>query len=75
LDRLAASPLKEAASAARVALTLRDDNAIMAAAEALRLTAAAHNISADQALAALVTAGVAFQPSQLPAGSSQGTRP
>jgi uncharacterized membrane protein YccC len=75
LDRLAASPLKEAASAARAALALRDDNAIMAAAEALRLTAAEHNISADQALAALVTAGIAFQPSQRPTDSSQGTQP
>jgi uncharacterized membrane protein YccC len=75
LDRLAASPLKEAASAARAALTLRDDNAIMAAAEALRLIAAEHNISADQALTALVTAGVAFQPSQLPTDFSQGKRP
>jgi hypothetical protein len=47
----------------------------MAAAEALRLIAAEHNISADQALAALVTAGVAFQPSQLPTDFSQGKRP
>ncbi|WP_426610476.1 FUSC family protein [Bradyrhizobium sp. McL0616] len=75
LDLLAASPLNEAASAARTALTLRDENAIMAAAEALRRTAAEHNISADQALAALVTAGVAFQPSQFPTDSSQGKRP
>ncbi|MBR0859976.1 FUSC family protein [Bradyrhizobium liaoningense] len=64
LDRMAEGPLAAAADEARAALALRDGRAILAAAEALRRTAAQAHASADPALAALVPAGIAFAASQ-----------
>ncbi|MCP3368000.1 FUSC family protein [Bradyrhizobium cajani] len=67
LDRLAEGPLAAAAHEARAALARRDGRAILAAAEALRRTAAQAHAAADPVLAALVPAGIAFAPSQTPA--------
>ena len=75
LGRLAASPLADAARAAQDALTLRNGRAILAAAEALRRAAAESNRFANSAVAELVLASVAFDPSQPATGSSQRKQP
>jgi hypothetical protein len=74
LDRLA-GPLAEPALAAQAALALRNGRAVLAAAEALRQAATRSNLSADSALATLVSASVAFAPAQPAIGLSQGERP
>jgi uncharacterized membrane protein YccC len=58
LDRFARGPLAEAAGAARAALAQRDPAAILAAAEAVRETAAQNQVSADPVCAVLVLASV-----------------
>ena len=58
LKRLTPGPLAEAANAARTAVTRRDARAILAAAEALRLAAAQHQVPANSACAVLVLASV-----------------
>ncbi|WP_315767041.1 MULTISPECIES: FUSC family protein [unclassified Bradyrhizobium] len=75
LDRLAASPLADAADAARTALASRNGRAILEAAQALRQAAAQRNLSVNPALAALVPAGFAFGPSQTLTSLNLGTRP
>ncbi|MBB4370472.1 putative membrane protein YccC [Bradyrhizobium sp. cir1] len=72
LDRLRQGPLAGAAQDARGALAQRNSGAILASAEALRQAAARSNLSANSAIAMLISASSAFAPSQ---SESQGERP
>ncbi|MBR0956542.1 FUSC family protein [Bradyrhizobium japonicum] len=71
LDRLTQGPLAHVAQEAREALAQRNGAAILAAAEALRRAAARSNLSANSAIAMLIPASSALEPSQSP---SQGER-
>lgn len=70
LDRLRQGPLAGAAQDAREALAERNGDAILAAAAALRQTAARSGLSADAAIALLIPASHAFAPLQ-PSGRGE----
>jgi len=75
LNRLATGPLADVAEAARAALARRNGSAALAAAEALRKTAAQRDLNVDSACAALVLASIAFDPSQSASGSVEKRQP
>ena len=68
LDGLATGPLSGAADIARAALARRNSGEILAAARALRETAAQRHVSANSACAALVLASVILGPSEAATG-------
>ncbi|RQH15266.1 FUSC family protein [Bradyrhizobium sp. RP6] len=72
LQRLTQDPLARVVQDAREALAHRDGAAILAAAEAIRQMASRNNLSANSAIAVLVTASTVIAPSQSPTATSQG---
>ncbi|MEY9183830.1 putative membrane protein YccC [Bradyrhizobium sp. USDA 326] len=72
LQRLTQDPLARVVQDAREALAHRDGAAILAAAEAIRQLASRNNLSANSAIAVLVTASTVLAPSQSPTATSQG---
>ena len=75
LDRLTAGPLAAVARAAQAALAVRNERAILSAAEALGQAAAGSDLSINSAVASLVLASIVLDLPQSVAGSSQGNQP